>query len=300
MSDLKLKKIVTIAPAFIEVEAEVRYWDDATVNGVVDEDGSRIPCRTGECWTPTIDLRTGAVIGWPSGTTASVHYKVCDQGLYWLLDASGHRVAKRRGHYVPDEILCIEENGYGDYIILEIGSDGLIQGWAPPEIEGDDDEGDSMWMLIEHAAPTPPAPQPRTHEVFALVHGRDMADGDRVSLAMLEGDEYTFTDGDCFVRDGDTLDGFPAEFLTLYQLEQLISTYPVCDLVQVDDSGKVAQPMTDDVSYEIVQDDMVVASASGPGAKREIMHYAAQYQQDGPLEIFKVVRTALLAAQEVK
>lgn len=48
-----------------------------------------------------------------------------------------------------------------------------------------------------------------------------------------------------------------------------------------------------DVSYEIVQDDMVVAGASGPAAEREIRHYASQYEQDGPIEIFKITRTPL-------
>ena len=32
----------------IEVEAEVRYWEDACVNGLIDEDGSRIFGREGD------------------------------------------------------------------------------------------------------------------------------------------------------------------------------------------------------------------------------------------------------------
>lgn len=50
---------------------------------------------------------------------------------------------------------------------------------------------------------------------------------------------------------------------------------------------------SEDVSYEIVQNDMVVVSASGQNAPAEIMHYAHQYEHDGPIEIFKVVRTAV-------
>lgn len=45
-----------------------------------------------------------------------------------------------------------------------------------------------------------------------------------------------------------------------------------------------------EVSYELVQDDMVVAGTSGEGALAEIRHYAAQYLQDGPVEIYKVTR----------
>jgi len=45
--------------------------------------------------------------------------------------------------------------------------------------------------------------------------------------------------------------------------------------------------------FEVWQGDMMVASASGPrdDALREAMHYAAQYQQDGPVRVFEVTRT---------
>lgn len=46
-----------------------------------------------------------------------------------------------------------------------------------------------------------------------------------------------------------------------------------------------------DVSYELIQDDQLVACTSGSNALREIQHYAAQYEQDGPVEIIKCVRT---------
>ena len=42
--------------------------------------------------------------------------------------------------------------------------------------------------------------------------------------------------------------------------------------------------MTDQPEYRIKQDGLVVASASGPGALREIKHYAAQYVQDGDID----------------
>ena len=73
---------------FIEIGAEVRYWEDATVNGQEDMDGTRIPCRNGKVWEPVIDLKTGHISNWPVGTEANIHYKVCDAGEYWLLDAS--------------------------------------------------------------------------------------------------------------------------------------------------------------------------------------------------------------------
>lgn len=122
---------------FFEAEAGVRYWEDAIVNGVEDEDGSRIPCRVGDTWCPTIELETGKVVGWPEGCTADIHYKVCDDGRYWLLDADGVRIAERDG-YVPGSFLCHGDSGYGDYIIMTIGPDGQIAGYVRPEIVRDE------------------------------------------------------------------------------------------------------------------------------------------------------------------
>lgn len=119
---------------FIEVDAGVRYWEDALVNG--EEDGAgRVPLKEGDRWRPTIELATGAVLNWPAGTTADIHYKVCDDGEYWLLDERKARTAKWKGYYVPNDILCVGDNGYGDYIILNVGPDGLIKGWEAPVLE---------------------------------------------------------------------------------------------------------------------------------------------------------------------
>lgn len=126
------------AVRYLRVEAGVRYWEDATVNGEDDEDGKLIPCRQGDCWAPTIDLETGAIETWPAGTTAHVHYKVCDAGRYTLLDGERNPVTILDA-YVP-KIMCPEKNGYGDYIIMSIGPDGKIAGWRVvlDEFEGDD------------------------------------------------------------------------------------------------------------------------------------------------------------------
>ncbi len=118
----------------IEVEAEVRYWEDARVNGVIDEDGSRIFGREGNLWKVRIDLLDGIVQDWPAGDSAEIHYKVCDQGLYWLTDASGNRLAKWRGHYVPNDFLCHGSEGFGDYIILNVAVGGGIEGYCTPRI----------------------------------------------------------------------------------------------------------------------------------------------------------------------
>lgn len=120
-------------PALLIVEAGVRYWEDATVNGVQEPESgpTQIPFRRGDTWCPVIELETGKVRDWPEGMTARVHYKVCDAGEYWLADTDGTRTHKALGHYVPDRVLCMGDRGYGDYIILNIGADGKIVDWKP-------------------------------------------------------------------------------------------------------------------------------------------------------------------------
>jgi hypothetical protein len=128
---------------FIEVSAEVRYWEDAYVNGQEDKDGSLIPCRNGDIWEPIIALQDGQIQDWPRGAKADVHYKVCDQGEYWLLDADRNRIAKWKGHYVPDEYLCHGDDGYGDYIIFEVDQSGQIEKWEKPVISAVD------WQAVD-------------------------------------------------------------------------------------------------------------------------------------------------------
>ena len=107
---------------------EVRYWEDAQVDGVEDTHGTLIPCREGDNWAPRIRLDTGVIENWTQGTTAKTYYKICDAGLYQLLDGEGTVLFSYEG-YVPD---CLSplDNGFGDYAILDIGPDGAIKGWT--------------------------------------------------------------------------------------------------------------------------------------------------------------------------
>lgn len=125
---------------FLKVEAGVRYWEDADVNGVDDNEGTLIPCREGNFWKPTIDLDAGKIENWPAGTIANVHYKVCDAGVYALLD-SERNVVKTIDGYVPN-ILWPAEPGYGDYINMSIGANGEIMDWRVDlsDFEDGDDE----------------------------------------------------------------------------------------------------------------------------------------------------------------
>jgi len=134
---------MTTARTHLIVEAGVRYWEDSTVNGKEDTDGSLIPFRRGNDWCPVIELATGHVKDWPQGTPAEIHYKVCDDGAYWLADSTGKKLAKWKGYYVPNDLLCVGDNGYGDYIIFNVAADGSIIGWQTPAIK------DAEWVVCE-------------------------------------------------------------------------------------------------------------------------------------------------------
>lgn len=123
---VKVEKEVDIKT--VHVEARVRYWEDATINGIIDEDGTLTPCRKGELWCPIIDIDTGIITNWTKGVTADVHFKVCDGGSYFLKDAEGNIVLSREDDYVPNGIIPGE---YGDYIIMEIDENGKIANWEP-------------------------------------------------------------------------------------------------------------------------------------------------------------------------
>ena len=122
---IKVEKEVELKT--LHVAANVRYWEDTTVNGEQDtENGDNVPCRDGDLWKPIIDLETGFITNWEQGKRASVHYKVCDSGSYYIKDENGETVLSIEDDYVPD-ILCPEDGGYGDYIIMNIDENGEIE-----------------------------------------------------------------------------------------------------------------------------------------------------------------------------
>jgi hypothetical protein len=126
-----MKEFVKEAKTLI-VQAGVRYWDDATINGIKEtEDGLNTPCKESDIWRLVIDIDTGVIVNWTQGTTASVHYKVCDAGSYIILDEFGNPILEKKG-YVPD-ILDLTRHSYGDYIILDIKENGQIAGWIKSE-----------------------------------------------------------------------------------------------------------------------------------------------------------------------
>ena len=152
-----------MTPVYIEVSAGVRYWEDATINGVNDDNGTLTPFKRGYDWCPVIRLADGQVMDWPQGTVADIHFKVCDDGEYWLLDESKQRIGKWGGYYVPNDFLCHGDTGHGDYIILKINAEGVIQKWEQPFVEwacecADEDKSQSRWKRLSATPSTKEQP----------------------------------------------------------------------------------------------------------------------------------------------
>lgn len=126
MAQITIMKPETVEVKYLQVRAGVRYWEDGTVNGQVDDnDNPTMPCRDADgCWSPLIEIDTGRIIGWPAGTTASIHYKVCDDGRYALLGDDKTEIFAVEG-YVPPII-----SPHSDYIIMDITQDGEIAEWS--------------------------------------------------------------------------------------------------------------------------------------------------------------------------
>lgn len=126
---VKMKVEKEIELEFMQVNAKPSYWEDSYINGQSDtEGGDNVPCKQGEMWRPKIHIDSGHIVNWKTGIKASIHYKVCDLCGWELLDIEGETVLYEKDGYVPNT-LSPKENGYGDYIIMDIDENGNIQDW---------------------------------------------------------------------------------------------------------------------------------------------------------------------------
>lgn len=136
-----IRKIIEqqIPIKYLNAICHVRYWEGAKINGIyAEEDGSNIPCKDKANWDVLIDIDTGQIKNWPKGTTAEIHFKVCDAGCYKLLDEN-LKIVKEIDGYVPS-IMCPEGDGYGDYVIMNISSNGIIEKWDNSDLSEFEDE----------------------------------------------------------------------------------------------------------------------------------------------------------------
>lgn len=84
-------------------------------------------------WVASVDIDTGAIAGWPTGDKRTMHAKVCDAGIYKLIDSEGNEVASKSG-YVPNGVV---PGSFGDYVELDIDESGIITNWPKhPDISG--------------------------------------------------------------------------------------------------------------------------------------------------------------------
>ena len=111
----------------LKISIGVRHWEYARVNGEEDTNGDYIPLRDGDNWCPIINIDTGMIENWEKGKTAEVHYKCCDDGEYWLIADDGFEL-KYPKYHVP-KILDLTGEGFGDYVIMNIDSQGEICNW---------------------------------------------------------------------------------------------------------------------------------------------------------------------------
>lgn len=116
----------------VKVCADVRYKQDAHIktpemDDFYEDSNGEIPCMGGSCWCPEIDVDRGVILNWTQGTEARVDYKVCDGFSAEVLD-DGNVIANVENEYVP-KFMSPREEGYGDYICMDIKADGTIEGW---------------------------------------------------------------------------------------------------------------------------------------------------------------------------
>lgn len=159
---IKIKKIVEEDIKYLFAHLHDDWWDGAEISRdggefeEVDEDGSQIkdllkpfdyPSQTrfkkyiakdDPVFSMKIDVETGEVIGWPKGIAMNIYWKIVDEGLYQYLDTNDNIIFEYDG-YVPIE-LAINDDGYGDYVILNIKSDGFIENW---------DAKNAAWQIEE-------------------------------------------------------------------------------------------------------------------------------------------------------
>lgn len=78
-------------------------------------------------WCPIIDVDNGVVINWEKGTTLDCYYKTSDECAFDY-EQEGIKIISYYD-YVPG-FLSIEDEGYGDYIIIKIDKEGRIHNWS--------------------------------------------------------------------------------------------------------------------------------------------------------------------------
>lgn len=151
--EITIYKPTKVNVKYIKAEIQPRYLEDTTfiIDGVEVNDNEQNPkiagysidfdheefCAEDYLITWIIDVDEGRIINW-NGLYANIHYKVVDQGKYSLLDKNQNiKCTGGYGQYVPS-IFSIDDNGYGDYIIMTVDKNGYIKYWYANSIKLND------------------------------------------------------------------------------------------------------------------------------------------------------------------
>ena len=151
--EIRRKAVVAQQVRYLKATMGVRYYVDceySTDNGKTwnknfedtEEESERIkkltPCvvkndigyGTDDYLELIIDLNEGKILNWPDEFCLRTSYKVCDDGEYVFLDENMNEVVnitkEYEQWYVPN-FLSLEDEGYGDYVYLNINGDGTIE-----------------------------------------------------------------------------------------------------------------------------------------------------------------------------
>ena len=79
-----------------------------------------------------IDVENGKLLNHDFGHTIKIYNKAVDEGTYTLYDTETHEAKTIQDYVIPG--LDIDENGFGDYVILTIDENGFIKDWDKDKI----------------------------------------------------------------------------------------------------------------------------------------------------------------------
>lgn len=121
---------------WVEAEDDDEATDEAMkahIPFIVKED---IGYKPSDYWNIVIDINSGKVLGWPEGFCIRTHFKICDDGLYQVVAKDGTIVwdSIESGYYYVPNFLEIGDDGWGDYMYLDIDGEGNIKDWKEEAI----------------------------------------------------------------------------------------------------------------------------------------------------------------------
>lgn len=148
---VRVTKPIDIDLRYLKAKIGVRYWVDCKYskdNGntwyedlgdSTDEEviadmpfvfSEKNKWYTTNYWIITIDLDEGKVLDWPKDFMIRTNFKVCDDGEYIFLNENKEEainITKEYDQYYVPDFLAIEDDGYGDYVYINIDGDGRIE-----------------------------------------------------------------------------------------------------------------------------------------------------------------------------